>query len=85
MSLSFFAAAFPFQTARQLPSSNHRGLAVHRARVDFRANAGLQDGEQIALAVQLAHTQLDNLQHQLRHMNEIMNENTLTHNAPKPS
>ena len=58
---------------------------MHRARADFRANAGLQDGEQIALAVQLAHTQLDNLQHQLRHMNEIMNENTLTHNAPKPS
>lgn len=58
---------------------------MHRARADFRANAGLQDGEEIALAVQLAHTQLDNLQHQLRHMNDIMHTNTLTHNAPKPS
>ena len=73
------------RTARSLPSYNHRGLVLQQARAAFRSNANLKDEEEVAFAIALADTQLENLQAQVTHMNSIMKEtNTLTHNAPKP-
>jgi small subunit ribosomal protein S11 len=72
------------RTARAIPSYNHRGHVLQKARASFRANATLQGEEEVAFARNLAATQLENLQAQLVHMKGIMNQNTLSHDAPKP-
>lgn len=73
------------RTAAGIPSYNHRGHVIQSARASFRANMGLSDPSEVSFAVELGQTQLENLEHQRRHMMEItQQQNTLSHNAPKP-
>lgn len=62
------------RTARDIPSYNHRGLALQKTRTAFRSASTLTNPQDIQFSLSLGETQLDNLRAQQSHMKETLNK-----------
>lgn len=68
------------QTAKALPSYNHRQFVLQRAKRDFRKDRSAPP-ERAEFLLQLGDSHLDTLRAQTGHMRDMFGTETLTHGA----
>lgn len=69
--------------AARMPTANRKRFVQFTARRDFEANRGLQDANEIELALGLAETQLDTVRVQRQHLADLKARGLLDKCAPR--
>ncbi|KAL7566732.1 hypothetical protein ACA910_017784 [Epithemia clementina (nom. ined.)] len=62
------------RAAQKMPTPNRRKFVISKTRVEFKANKGLTDAEEIDFHIRLADTNLDTVLLQAEHLTNLMND-----------